>query len=178
MAPVYDWILEASGANRESAVFDEGCGSGMLYRRAKERGGGKPFRNYLGIDSNQKVLDEAKKHGVEHVMADFAGGMPSALDPTRMENKFTHYYAVFPKHASEGAVRTAGRLLKAGGKYVVLGPRGREEPVPEELGGVFKLVKTEHRELGPEQLKVLQEHEPAKDAGWGKGLMLIVYEKK
>jgi SAM-dependent methyltransferase len=179
MAQIYDWVLEASGADSNSHVFDEGCGAGMLYRRARERQGRKPFGSYLGVDSNQEVINEARKHGVDGAHMDYGGGVPDALRPEMLHGRFTHYYSLMPTIKDVNmSTNAAAKLLSRGGKFVVLAPHPKIGQVPENLGGgEFRLVKTEHRLPDRKLLKVLKEHEPLESTPWHEGLRLLVYTK-
>jgi trans-aconitate methyltransferase len=179
MKPIYDWVLEASKADSTSKVFDEGCGSGMLYRHARSRYGRKPFRNYFGIDSNMDVVREAQKHGVISVHNDFAGGLPDVLRPEALLNNFTHYYAILPTNdVRENAIKAAESMLMKGGRYVILAPDKKEERRHHEmLTDKLKLESTEHRDLTPEQIEVLSDHEPLDSMDWRQGLRLSVFKK-
>jgi SAM-dependent methyltransferase len=55
---LFDWIVEEAGAEKGAPALDLGCGTGISTRLLAERG-----YEVVGVDPNEKMLDEARAQG-------------------------------------------------------------------------------------------------------------------
>ncbi len=111
-------MLDLSGA---ISLLDVGCGTGWALGEAARRTGGKG--DFWGVDMSPKMIEKAKENFAGkanfHFLQATADAIPlgdSLFDSIICTNSFHHY--LHP----EKALREMHRLLKPGGKVLILDP--------------------------------------------------------
>jgi len=109
---LYDVLLKTLALNRDSALLDAGCGSGMFCQLASQRGA-----SVMGLDASSGLLDLARKRA-PHV-AFFEGEMEElpfvdlTFDAVTMLNSLQHIANPLR------ALTEARRVLRPGGRLAV-----------------------------------------------------------
>lgn len=118
-------------------ILEAGCGTGNLAIKIKERGG-----NVIGLDNCKEALEIYKKKdpNAKTVLADLREKLPfpdNYFDKIACNN--TLY--ILPKEKHLFTLKEFYRILKPGGKIVIVNPKKGGSPLKIYLQGVKKSFK-------------------------------------
>lgn len=109
----YDYVLDFLNIKTEDKLLDVGCGSGLFSSLASNAGA-----EVTGIDASEKLIEEAKRRITS---VDFLTGEMEELPFDHNTFDFVCGFNSFQYAANvKNALEEAGRVLKRGGKIVVM----------------------------------------------------------
>ncbi len=115
-------VIERAEIKDGMSVLDLGCGSGVLLRLLK---GCHPLCRVVGVDADPRILGLARRRahdaGLDDIEFVCAGAERTGLDPVSFDVVVSSLvFHHLPPRAKEEAVREVARVLRPGGRFVLV----------------------------------------------------------
>lgn len=125
---VTQWISKF--ANKNEPLLEVGCCEGYLFDHLKDAG----FTDLYGIDISPDAIEKLKKRGLKGKVTDIQKDDVYALINFKSYGIIISSHSLEHCHSPSKAIENMYKILKKGGKLLVVVPRQKKKPVPDEWG--------------------------------------------